>query len=153
MAFVRRLLRVLVKRLNTTLAVAQRIVRFLLSTFRHIRSRREMWSVAETLLRSLIPEVVEGSTHRTVEERDELGVTSNIFGEEINTKEGMESLSSNPIGVDHETDDEKDVTVMSSSHCLMITGKFSISMLSTIMETSEEDDTDKVAIHENFTPA
>ncbi|XP_065890636.1 uncharacterized protein [Dysidea avara] len=140
MAFVRRLLRVLVKRLNTTLAVAQRIVRFLLSTFRHIRSRREMWSVAETLLRSLIPEVVEGSTHRTVEERDELEVTSNTFGEEISTKGGMESLSSNPIGVDH---GEKDVTVMSSSHCLMITGKFSTSMLSTIMETSEEDDTEK----------
>ena len=90
---------------------------------------------------------VEESTHRTVGE-DELGVASNRFGEEVSTKGERESLSSNQSPIEEK--EEEVVTVMNSSHCLMVTGKCSISMLSTIMETSE-DETEQVL--ENFTPA
>ena len=142
MALVCRLLRVLVKRMHTTLAVAQRIVRFLLSTFRHIRSWRgswrELWNVAETLLRSPSLEVeprVDGSIRRTVEE-DEFGGGASNSGK-------IQTLSSN-LEID-----DKEEDVMYSSHCLIRNGKYSesISLLSTIMETSEDDDTE-TEVHE-----
>jgi len=52
----------------TTLAVAQRIARFL-----HTRSRREMWNIAETPLRSLTPEI--SSNGRTEEDKQETTTT------------------------------------------------------------------------------
>jgi len=106
-----------------------------------------MWNVAEILLRSLSAEVeprVDRCIHRTVEE-DEFRGASNQSREEISIERTeVETLSSNPVGnkTEVKTDDEKGV--MNSFSDCQITGKCSILVLSTIMETSEEDDTDKV---------
>jgi len=96
-----------------------------------------MWSVAEILLRSLSLEIEprrDGSIHR-IEEEDEFGGAGN--------SKKAETLSSNL-----EIDDREDVMNSSyiSSHSLRSKGKYleSISLLSTIMETSEEDDIEKV---------
>jgi len=148
MVIVRRLLQVLIKPLQTTLAIAQRIVRFLQSTFRHNRSWRETWKVAETLLRSLSPEVehrVDQNTHRT-EEEDEFEVANNRLGEQISTRREVETLSSSSVrGINADKDTEGEVMItMKSSSGYKTSGKCSIVVLSTIMEMSEEDDTDKV---------
>jgi len=128
MAIVRRLLRLFVKRLHTTLAVAQRIVRFLLSSWRDMRN------VTETLLRSFNLPVEPWSIQRTVEEDKFLGASNNFI------EEKAEILSSNL-----EIDNKEDNVMNSSSHCLIGKHSESISLLSTIMETTdEEDDTKKV---------
>jgi len=75
MAFVRRVLRVLLKRLRVTLAVAQRIARLLLSTFRNTQSTREFWSISEVLIRSFIP--AEQENIHGVPEEDGLSEAAN----------------------------------------------------------------------------
>jgi len=109
-----------------------------------------VWKVAETLLRSLGPEVehrVDQNTHRT-EEEDELGVANNRLREQINNRREVQTLLSSSVGViDDDKDTEEEVIIaMKSFSGYQTSGKWSIVVLSTIMEMSEEDDTDdKVA--------
>jgi len=108
MALVRRILRVLLKRLHITLAVAQRIARFLQSTFHHIRSMREFWNVTEVLIRSLIPEVRE-NINGTVGE-DELSEARDRNNQQ-GTVEG-DSETENDASDTILTSDEEEVNLM-----------------------------------------
>jgi len=95
MAFARRVLRVLIKRLRVALAVAQRIARLLQSTFRNTRLTREFWSVSEVLIRSFIPAeqenvhgvpVEDGSSKAANDRVSQPGTTASVEGEmEIET--------------------------------------------------------------------
>ena len=127
MALIRRVLRVLLKRLHITLAVAQRIVRFLLSTSRHIRSAREFWNVPEVLIRSLIPEVQE-DIHGTVEEDKLSEATSDRYSQQ-GTTSSVEGETENDASKDTipTSDEEKknlvvlvDNTTSNSGECLSV---------------------------------
>ncbi|XP_065887709.1 uncharacterized protein [Dysidea avara] len=133
MALIRSILRSLLKRLQTTLAVAQRIARFLLTTFRRTaRSRREMWSIAETLLRSLTPEVPYG---RTGEDGDEESTSNTIRNEEM-TSTGVEN-DEVPQGASEMISDEEEVENGLDSP--MISGKSLVSGVEHLAEVLEEN--------------
>jgi len=96
MAFVRRVLRVFLKRLRVALAVAQCIAGLLQSTFRNTRLTREFWSVSEVLIKRFIPAeqenihgvpVEDGSSEAANDRVSQPGTTASVEGEmEIQTK-------------------------------------------------------------------
>jgi len=110
MALVCRILRVLLKRLRITLAVAQRIARFLQSTFHHIRSTREFWTVTEVLIRSLIPEVQE-NINGTVEEDE---------SSEASDRNSQKRTNPSVEGVSEMENDASDTILTSDEDNLMV---------------------------------
>ena len=143
MALIRSILRSLLKRLQTTLAVVQRIARFLLATFRRTRSRREMWSIAETLLRSLTPEIPYGRT-----EEDEEETTNNTIREQLMTSSGAESdeVPRVPLAASEITSDDEEEVLMDNDNVQdspTLSGKSLISGGEHVAEMLEEDGTRK----------
>ena len=112
MALIRSILRIVLKRLQTTLAVAQCIARFLLATFRRTRSRKEMWNVAKTLLRrGFIPEI----TNRPAEDDGREPPSNTINHQDIAFSVVENDAPLQPPAVSEMTsDDEEDENVMAN---------------------------------------
>ena len=142
MALIRSILRSLLKRFQTTLAVAQRIARFLLATFLRTGSGREMWNIAETLLRSLTPEIPNGGA-----EEDEQETTNNTIRSQLLTSCGVES-DEVPLATSEMTfDDEEEVLMENDQDSLIVSGKSLISGDEHVAEVLEEDGTRKYEVY------
>ena len=136
MALIRSILRIVLKHLQTTLAVAQCIARFLLATFRRTRSRREMWNVAETLLRrGFIPEITNG----TVED-DGREPPSNTINDQDMASSVVESdvLLLSPAEMTSD-DDEENLMANSPKDSPTVSGKSLISGGENVAEMLEEN--------------
>ena len=131
MALIRSILRSLLKRLQTTLAMAQRIARFNLSSYSQIKERNVEHRIAETLLRSLTPEVPYGRTGEDGEES-----TSNIIRDEEMTSTGVEN-DEVPQGASEMISDEEEVENGLDSP--MISGKSLVSGVERLTEVLEEN--------------
>ena len=135
MALICSILRIVLKRLQTTLAVAQRIARFLLATFRRTRSRREMWNVAETLLRrGFIPEITNG----TVED-DGREPPSNTINDQDMASSVVESDVLLLSPAEMTSDYEEENLMANSPDSPTVSGKSLISGGENVAEVSEED--------------
>ena len=136
MALIRSIVRIVLKHLQTTLAVAQRIARFLLATFRRTRSRREMWNVAETLLRRIITlEIPNGRA-----EEDEKEPPSDIITDQDMASSAVESDAPLLSPAEMTSDDEEEESLMANGpDSPTVSGKSLISGGENVAEVSEED--------------
>ena len=136
MALIRSILRIVLKRLQTTLAVAQRIARFLLATFRRTRSRREVWNVAETLLRrGFIPEITNGTA-----EDDGREPPSNTITDQDMASSAVESDAPLLSPAEMTSDDEEEESLMANGpDSPTVSGKSLISGDEDVAEVLDED--------------
>jgi len=137
MALIRSILRIVLKRLQTTLAVAQCIARFLLATFRRTRSRRETWNVAETLLRrGFIPEI----PYETAED-DGREPPSNTINHQDMASSVVESdvLLLSPAVSEVTSDDEEENLMAYSPDSPTVSGESLISGGENVAEMLEEN--------------
>jgi len=101
-----------------------------------------MWNIAETLLRSLTPEIPNGRT-----EEDEQETTNNTIRNQLMTSSGVES-DEVPLATSEMTfDDEEEVLMENDQDSLIVSGKSLISGDEQVVEVLEEDGTRKYEVY------